>query len=790
MYVCGFCDGRFSNKEHFRQHSKIHERKMKKRFRRRQQQVGQFRRQDGHTISPERNKSDAVGIKCGGISQQVEEDILPPSSPADCAADVLKPDQNIPMDETLINSTHCGSQEETPGSEHIRNVHSDEHPQCTNSYNEENQESNRACQESFSEHPQCTNSYNGDYRESNQIYHNSFVEETIVESFAEETVVESCNTMDHGLESKGQGKEYPLGNEHIAVVDLSNAQAYPDGIFESGWDLSIKPNYAGQANQNRLETRTPVNNDDHKETTNKVDFQTSFTCEICGATINDHEKYIEHISLHASTRIQMYQEQQNNLIMDATPSVSTTGSSNVVVKKEVNTDQEMFPCKICGDKFMKRTYLKEHMFGMHGNFNRYSCACGEQFKWRSSMNLHKERCASVQSVLGSPYIGAEFIVHSQSSQNSSVVKSPLQGPTKPSATDKRKSPISRMPPISSSSLPPMILPGIPPHYMDVMSPTLYGMMPPHISPPKQLTQAMETRVQAGEMFLHSVPAVTVPTESQRSDQENLTQFPSISLGKSPPRSSNNVQRHQSAENGQCTRTVVSTSMVRNDGPTDYSFTLHNTREYQNSHPRPSSSNSAGGSSTGKGARESERRPLNDKRIKQEVISFDDDPDPRIEVTENIINQLMLATAEPSGSSDNSRGEPHPVQMQTDHQISNEFGTYICSICQKHFRTQVSYTDHMNKHRGIKPYICKTCGMSFHYQSTLSSHRKACGIPGSSSMYKCHICGDTFTVRSYLREHVLGKHGDSRRYSCRCGATFKWRSSLGSHQRKCQVAGKS
>jgi hypothetical protein len=54
---------------------------------------------------------------------------------------------------------------------------------------------------------------------------------------------------------------------------------------------------------------------------------------------------------------------------------------------------------------------------------------------------------------------------------------------------------------------------------------------------------------------------------------------------------------------------------------------------------------------------------------------------------------------------------------------------------------------------------------------------------------CHLCGDVFAAKAYLKEHISGKHGTVDRYECPCGMRFKWRSSLGIHQKRCPKSNK-
>ncbi|XP_060064728.1 uncharacterized protein LOC132545075 [Ylistrum balloti] len=759
MYVCGFCDGRFSNKAHFKEHSKTHERKMRKKFKIQQY----FKRKTKEQLNNDKqNKSVLDNVENTDTLTQADVVFEIPVNPT------LENDMESEGESKLTSVVQgedisSGNTNHTLISDHIsakeaavcvgfssNSGHCDEQPQYIQAdQEEEGQDINHTHSKSF------------------------------------ETTEESRNV----LKPLDQGKDFPFVN--VAVVDLSNAQEYNHNKdVGRGWDLSLKPNQAGfvqDKDRGNSESTSALVVDEDQRTKMSGDFQNSFTCEICGATIDDHEKYISHISLHAVTRIQMFQEQQNSLTnKDSNTNVQDSGNLQMPNWNTTEVGKVDFTCKICGDVFMKRSYLKEHILGMHGNINRYSCVCGERFKWRSSLNLHKEKCPSSPSRNISN--GKKHVLLNQPNNASA----PFQGPSKLPATSKigskRKSPIARsslpLPPISSSLSPrARMLPVIPPHFMDVRTSTVLGMMPSHRSPTTSYAPVMETRVQAGEMYLHSVAASN--TESQLSDQQSSTHLPSTSFERSSTQSNNKIQ--QKNENGHPSHSVVPTGMFRSNGP-DFPYPVSVSKDQVIRHQWSSGSTQ----DTDQQQQETEVPVESETRIKQEVISFDEEPETRIEMNDSVMNQLMLATADPPGNSEVPQTEPHLVSnTRPEHQIKlkQEFSSYNCGLCKKQFRSPNAYNDHMNKHRGIKPYPCTNCGMSFHYQSILSSHKKTCGMTGNN-MYKCHICGDTFTVRGYLREHVLGKHGDARRYSCQCGAAFKWRSSLGSHQKKCPLISKN
>ena len=96
-------------------------------------------------------------------------------------------------------------------------------------------------------------------------------------------------------------------------------------------------------------------------------------------------------------------------------------------------------------------------------------------------------------------------------------------------------------------------------------------------------------------------------------------------------------------------------------------------------------------------------------------------------------------------------------------------------------TVTKSTQQQSTHRSV--YSCEKCKSNFLTNVDYASHVMVCK---GGALY-CELCKLTFKCKASAREHMLGKHGEGNRYACPCGLRFKWRSSLGCHQRNCSKA---
>ena len=109
-------------------------------------------------------------------------------------------------------------------------------------------------------------------------------------------------------------------------------------------------------------------------------------------------------------------------------------------------------------------------------------------------------------------------------------------------------------------------------------------------------------------------------------------------------------------------------------------------------------------------------------------------------------------------------------------------TLACESCGKCYRSAQCLAMHQLAHRGIKPFLCDSCGRGFHAQATLDRHvmlRHTDRRP-----FVCDRCGKGFVASSRLARHVETHDPTARgRYACEtCGADFANAGNLLRHRR--------
>lgn len=100
----------------------------------------------------------------------------------------------------------------------------------------------------------------------------------------------------------------------------------------------------------------------------------------------------------------------------------------------------------------------------------------------------------------------------------------------------------------------------------------------------------------------------------------------------------------------------------------------------------------------------------------------------------------------------------------------------CNICEKEFKTQISYKKHMKAH---EDHQCDECGKVFKDGSTFKAHLKT---HSKTVNFLCNICGISFNLKMKLKSHMR-KHSDEKPFKCKdCAEMFKHVSSLRVHRR--------
>ncbi|XP_052891317.1 zinc finger protein 569-like [Anopheles moucheti] len=105
----------------------------------------------------------------------------------------------------------------------------------------------------------------------------------------------------------------------------------------------------------------------------------------------------------------------------------------------------------------------------------------------------------------------------------------------------------------------------------------------------------------------------------------------------------------------------------------------------------------------------------------------------------------------------------------------------CSICDKSFSNNTSYTSHMNAihdENGIR-FTCTVCSSVFKHKSGLKLHMQR--AHSNIRNLACNICGKLFKVRQTLRYHMR-VHSTDQPYPCsKCPKRFKSRYAMKTHE---------
>lgn len=102
----------------------------------------------------------------------------------------------------------------------------------------------------------------------------------------------------------------------------------------------------------------------------------------------------------------------------------------------------------------------------------------------------------------------------------------------------------------------------------------------------------------------------------------------------------------------------------------------------------------------------------------------------------------------------------------------------CTECEKMVEKN-RMDGHMNKHRGVRPYVCEVddCDKTFYCKLLLRLHRTSIHT-GQSVM--CEVCNKTFPSERSLYSHNL-RHKNENRYNCsHCDRKFNNSNSLKRH----------
>ncbi|XP_065079068.1 zinc finger protein 724 [Ochlerotatus camptorhynchus] len=88
--------------------------------------------------------------------------------------------------------------------------------------------------------------------------------------------------------------------------------------------------------------------------------------------------------------------------------------------------------------------------------------------------------------------------------------------------------------------------------------------------------------------------------------------------------------------------------------------------------------------------------------------------------------------------------------------------YVCSTCNKQFKTYNSLKVHESIHTGIKVFICETCDKRFGGQMNLTQHRLT---HVDTRQFSCTLCPKVFKRSGGLGQHVKSFHMKIKPYQC-------------------------
>ena len=115
----------------------------------------------------------------------------------------------------------------------------------------------------------------------------------------------------------------------------------------------------------------------------------------------------------------------------------------------------------------------------------------------------------------------------------------------------------------------------------------------------------------------------------------------------------------------------------------------------------------------------------------------------------------------------------------------------CDICGKVFSYLKSLNDHINIHKGLKPYKCDLCDKSYSVEASLQDHK----IKHRAKEFPCRYCGKFLPSQKKLRKHVkchgekiLEQANEELKHKCEeCGRLFYSPFNLKQHIKQIHMA---
>nr|XP_053642406.1 GDNF-inducible zinc finger protein 1-like [Cherax quadricarinatus] len=105
--------------------------------------------------------------------------------------------------------------------------------------------------------------------------------------------------------------------------------------------------------------------------------------------------------------------------------------------------------------------------------------------------------------------------------------------------------------------------------------------------------------------------------------------------------------------------------------------------------------------------------------------------------------------------------------------------FVCPLCGQSFTRRDNLANHIKTHTGDRPFMCQYCHKCFSRKDYLKQHER---IHTGEKPYACDICSRAFTRKEGLTDHMRC-HSDFKAFSCEtCGKSFKQKCGLRFHKR--------
>ncbi|XP_055638408.1 telomere zinc finger-associated protein-like [Toxorhynchites rutilus septentrionalis] len=96
------------------------------------------------------------------------------------------------------------------------------------------------------------------------------------------------------------------------------------------------------------------------------------------------------------------------------------------------------------------------------------------------------------------------------------------------------------------------------------------------------------------------------------------------------------------------------------------------------------------------------------------------------------------------------------------QVESNHLLYVCTTCNKQFKSYNSLKVHESVHTGLKVFVCETCGKRFGGQMNLVQHRLT---HVDSRQFACKLCPKVFKRSGGLSQHVKAFHMQIKPHQC-------------------------